>query len=407
MKEFMPANRSFNHFVNEVFGSHTLSLDESSDYRNNIIGAVENFYRTGEFSFFCSNLKQRLCRLRNKYYKKPDQIKLIIDKVRNLANPNWQGYYSELVAIDFFSYFTDLELEISVPSTLTYAHKDPKRRESSFDGRFNDDYLCNLFFEVKSFQDNNKTMLDNIKKKVIRDDPDVKHISCEYPLHLDYKLIEEEFPNIIYELKAAVAKKDHVYKPANIDYLVFRIYYEPQNLTITTHNYNSYCQANEWKYFVFNHLDQFFLESPNLLVFVLHPWFNLNNCVDFEDSNKIFFRSFARRVFCELTKNNDVIAKIPTVKWSKDQYFRNIKISELSRKISAILFIVDNNVEPKVLMDASNNHKVLEAYVYKNPNVDEENESAVFFEHLTRVMYENLHARDILREYEDFYFDNY
>lgn len=80
-----------------------------------------------------------------------------------------------------------------------------------------------------------------------------------------------------------------------------------------------------------------------------------------------------------------------------------VKVSDVAKRISGILYIVDNNVEPKTKFQLENPLSTMESYLYINPNVDTKNKNAFFFENLAQgVAYKRLALH-----YDDFLYDNY
>ena len=96
--------------------------------------------------------------------------------------------------------------------------------------------------------------------------------------------------------------------------------------------------------------------KPSLIVFVVFPWFsekvtNLNDC------NKIFYRSFCRRFFCQYAKETSSAKTIL-------KYFQgNETVAEVTDKLAGVLILKDNSITSSNL-EALN----VEGLAYHNPN---------------------------------------
>jgi hypothetical protein len=109
-------------------------------------------------------------------------------------------------------------------------------------------------------------------------------------------------------------------------------------------------------------------------------------------------RSFSRRVFCELSKNSRALHEVMPNKWSNV----SLPISEISKRIGGILFLLDNNVETQKNFDSRNAMSFLESYLYLNPNAYKKNKNIVFTD-----LAHDLLSSHILNGFEDFVNDNY
>lgn len=277
---------NYTHFVNSVFGDGAISLSENSQHRNEVIGAIDRFYKTGEYYFFTANLKQRFCRLNRKYKNDSSNFPELINKIKGLATKEWKGYYSELVAYDYFSLFTKVEMEVSVLSESTMASYIPGRNNSSVDGRLPE--LFNVAFEIKTFGDKNKELVEGIINQVSKNNNTIQ-ITANYAHDMDYQKMQKNRGKICKELAEAIKTNKRSYQNSQIPEISFNIFYTKPHILTTEHPYNQYRQAKELKYFVLNHFDQLFLNEVNLIVYVVHPWFNFINSIDFLQ-NSIFFQ---------------------------------------------------------------------------------------------------------------------
>jgi hypothetical protein len=390
----MTRMQSFQNFIDSIFGAGKIALEVISELTNNVVGAVARYESDGEYAVFVDNLRERLTRLNTKFSGDESKIQNVYDKVRNLVTNNWEGYYCELAAYDFFSIFTEIEMEISVPSSETMASNLPKRVGSSFDGLLSE--YNNIKFEVKALQDKNKEIVNGIIRQV-RKRNDVGEIVANYPHDMDYQVMTGNRKTIVAGLELAVQTRAHRYRPENIEYLSFDISYQRLGITFSEHTYNPYRQAEQSRFYVLNHFDQLLLSEPNLIVYVIHPWLNLVNS-SFELEG-YFFRSLARRIFCELTKIQDPVGNVMPLKWTGV----SVPVADVARRISGILFIIDSNVIEVNPQSQIDRDLFMGGRFYTNPNVSAENKGDLWMSQLATDMQR---AR-LLVDYDDFIHDNY
>jgi hypothetical protein len=178
--------------------------------------------------------------------------------------------------------------------------------------------------------------------------------------------------------------------------LIFVSTLKKPGITITEHAYNPYTQAKNLRYVLIDKGYQFLLAESNLRIYVVHPWFNHINYTSFLGSNSTFFRSLARRGFCQLTKDSTPIANAIASGWTSRP------VSEAACRLSAVLFLVDCTVEKKhEKADVREARDVFSAYLYLNPNSFAENRGKL---ELGRFVDR---ADKVLTEFDDFDSDNY
>ncbi|MGA2069952.1 MAG: hypothetical protein ABSG97_01270 [Sedimentisphaerales bacterium] len=391
----MKSNAAFNHFVNAVFGHDTLTLDETIDNTNNIIGAISQSYEEGQFGEFAMNLKKRFWRLREATKSNPANRKELIKKITNLSTSNWPGYYAELAAYDFFTSFTDVQFEISVPATETLAvHTGEQRQKTSFDGCLT--AIEELTFQVKTLKDITKELIDKIRTTALSGTI-AEHIIADYPNDIDYNRIESNFGLLVTTLKTAISKNDFLVRlEPQLPEISFKIFYKRQNILTSEHPYSPYCYAQEWETFVLKHFDQLYDARNNLLVYVSHPWINLLH-EPFLGRDQ-FLYVFCRRVFCKLVKETRPVSSLMPKEWPK----ANIQVSEVVKRIGAILFLFDDNLDPIAPGKYLSPVHPMTAYLYLNPNAQCANQSNRVFDHLINEMHPGM-----LSVIEGFECDNY
>ena len=123
-------------------------------------------------------------------------------------------------------------------------------------------------------------------------------------------------------------------------------------LTISMHGRNPYYLAKENALYPFRYAKQFTRNTPFILIFVVHSWFNaLSIRNDFAGEDTKLTRSLARRAFMQFS--NDP-RSIQTVCGGA---VANVTMAEASRLLSAIFFV---NVWPS---DTGPQHQLPHAFM--------------------------------------------
>jgi hypothetical protein len=371
-------------FLVEIFGEDKISFQEEDFIDNNIVGAIGYYNKEKEYDFFFTNFKKRLQKLRDVFKDRESVLNDIILKAENIGKKKWFGEYSELVAYDFFSDFFVLETEIMVDKEKTYASILPNRQASSFDGKINKDNF-ELIFEVKCLTDIANELLQNIIKITKSRNSSISNITVDYDLAIDYKLIENNFGDILNKLNEAITKNQNSMSYENWD-LRFRIHYQAKRIISSERHYLTSNHVESLKYFFLNHFDQVFLNDKNLLVYVAHPWFNLINTNDFL-GKKEFIESFASTCFNELINTEEEISQV-TTKWTNV----NVKVKDVAKRISGILFLFDNNVVKHATFQSDNYNSIIEGHLFMNENALHrfKEEEIQYFKDFKRLYNKNL-----------------
>jgi hypothetical protein len=134
-------------------------------------------------------------------------------------------------------------------------------------------------------------------------------------------------------------------------------------------------------------MDKFVRDRPFVLVYVIFPWFN-NVINDFGDANRRFYRSLARRVFCQYRYSTRPASTYAS-KFSGTQ-----SLWDLSQDIAAIAFLEDKSI----LGNTATKSKV-HAFWYLNPNARNP---------ISESRFDDILSLDLEHERrEDFAHDNY
>jgi hypothetical protein len=372
--------------IETIFGYGGAKFNTTSDATNNVIGALNN----DQFSNFKRCFTERLKRLNEIYALKDNNRKEILRIVNAIATKNeWQGAYSELVAYDFLNKERDfltkpIKLNTALKAARTYATQLGKVY-ANIDGFFSDYRVC---FEVKSLIDDVDDILKGIYTELKEKNKFPKFlINANYPLDIPTEIIKDKRKEILEELQRGInIKQKTKYVKSKIVYdLEFRLLWEPGILT-TLGAYNPCRHAENHYKIAFKYADKFVKEHPFFLVFVIFPWFN-SLIIDFLDSNKLFYRSLSRRVFCQYINRCDKL------KIFFPKFEGNETLFEVSKKLSGILFLEDKSIDS----DASQMVNV-DSYFYLNPNAAFKLRERLFDNYVTSIKWTEL---------DDFEYDNY
>ncbi len=358
-------------------------------------------------SLFAENFVKRLERLNRKFKKDARTINEITEKIKNIGeakNSGWAGPYSELVALDFYSQFSDAfglsyinilpvsEHKTSVPAIIGH------RQTIDID-------LClhlrhyGIFTDVKSFNCIHQNILEEVfesveeyallslKKSVM--------IGVDNLSSLDYSEVKAhlgfEKTKIFKALTQAVSqnKKLLKYESQSGISFTFRIQYSD---TITTvREYSPFAMAEAYKYKFLDYGSKLLDNEYSVITIVKNPWFN-SETVDFGDFNNLFYRSLARRTFVELNRITEKAAVHSAVYNSTE-----LTVKEVAQNLAGIVFIDDNSTTQKMQKN------LYRAYFYLNPNY--KNKSPLTIRSMEKYFRNKWQVQ--LEDFDDFKWDNY
>lgn len=344
----------YKQIVEAIFGSGTCSLDETSDATNNVIGALA---APNDYNAFRLNFLARLNRLKHAYAGQSGW-KRLLDIVNEVGRKNtWDGAVAELAALDFFNsqrnfLFESPELDKSIDPARSLASRFGMS-EANLDVYFPG---FDVFTDVKVLKDNVSDILNGIYSKVWNTSRPLIH--SQYPKDAGFDAIQKNHKAILRLMREATADGK---QPPLIDCtsvvpnLTFRLEWS-RGVLVTDSSYSPYRHAEEMHKLPFLHAKKFVTDRPFFLTFVMHPWFN-GTVSEFRDSNKIFYRSLARRVFCQYQTD---ATKFST--WSS-KFTGNETFHEVSRHLDAILFLEDRSIRGEQAADIN-----VVGFYYENPN---------------------------------------
>jgi hypothetical protein len=356
---------------------------------NHAAGAIEST----SYDFFRRCFENRLLRLKKAFGSDRRDYALILKKLSAVGTASWSGPYAELAAYDFLTSFTKVIPEVK-PGERTLSARIGGQTPI-LDGKLPSYF--DLHFDVKRLGDVTREILAGVFSKLEKKFPDVQ-FAAEFPQHIDPAEIGKQHAAISRGLQAALARGESGFSLPKVG-LCVRIYKPRRSVVTTLHHHDRYQQANAWKYTAIEDAHQLLEDRPNLRIFVTHPWYDQTNSTDFSGGRTTFFRSVSRRVFCELTKDER-----PSDQVLPRGGAASVTVAEIAKRVSAILFIVDETVEPKLpKADPTRPGHVMSGFLYVNPNANAKPEANLVIERLCA----DANSRRLLQVFDDFECDNY
>lgn len=360
---------NYKNIVEKIFG-RTFDIPLNGN-TNNCIGAINS---RSNFAVFTDNFIVRLQRIYNFYKNDKATISNILVALIALGiakGYKWSGPYSELVALDYWIQFNNLE-ELKyvdrgdVNSFEDSLAKQIGQKEVDLDISFNISFT-KIYMDVKSLIPTHLELvdqiLDQLKKKTGKDD---YLIAIDDLFEVDYLRTKKDYidelksGNLISQLEQCVNQEKMFYEHtlSSGTKAKFRIAYTKAgaNTVLTTmRSMDPYRLASDYKYKVLDYYNKLLIQKPSFITFVANPWFN-KEMSDYSGFDDTFYRSLARRVFVELTKNDEDMGN-----YYEKLVSKNVKISDVAKLISGIIFIDDHSI----LETGKDLYKV---YIFTNPN---------------------------------------
>ena len=358
-------------------------------------------------NLFARNFYDRLRRLAENFGEDSAAINDIAERVKNIGearNSAWAGPYSELVALDFYSQFSEF-------FNLSYINILPIKNHSASIPALNgqkeviDIDLClhlrhdKVFSDVKSFNCIHQNILDEVievveeyslatlGKSVMIGVDNLSSIDyTEVKSHLGY-----EKRRIYYALTNAISENRRLVRYESKNGIVFTFRIEYSDTISTVKEYSPFAMAEAYKYKFLDYGSKLVDNEYSVITMVRNPWFN-EETVDFGDFNNIFYRSLARRTFIELARIKDDAAR-----YSQGYTNKKIRVCDVSKNLAGIVFIDDES--PK----ESDEAKLYSAYFYLNPNYA--NKKPLTIRKLEK--YFRTERESQIKDFDDFRWDNY
>lgn len=390
---------NFKKIYKEIFEEDVLY--QNLNLTNNCIGALNK----SQYTEFNTNFINRLIRLKNKFQSSPEDYQELKNTVKDIGNKKgykWSGPYSELVALDYWTSFKDLDdfkfvvkgdVNLMPNSLAKKIGQETVDLDLSFNLRFK-----KIYMDVKSFIPTHFELIDRIIEEVEKQIPNkdfligIEHLNGGNYLSVKSDIqVELKNRKLIDTLVEAINNDKAIlnYSAISGNIYKFRMAYPSGNkiISLTTEDtFDPYEAAENNKFKGLDYYNKLLVDDPSLLTFVINPWFNREAIGS--NLNETFYRAFSRRIFIEFKNCTDDISSVLGIKVPITQ-------QEISEKISGIVFIVDNSV----LQKGENLYKT---YIYLNPNATNYRLTKGSFDIL------NWSSPDKQPEViEDFEFDNY
>jgi hypothetical protein len=340
-------------------------------FSNNCIGALNN----SQYSIFNKNFIERIIRLKNCYGNDKHSLNELKNTIKDIANKKsykWSGPYSELVALDYWLRFEDiLDIKyINKSSVDVFPNSMAKvigQKVVDIDISFTL-HFTKIYMDVKSFIPTHIELTDCIMKAI-----DTRLQVGKFLIGIENldggKYIEnkkdfiEELKSkvLIHKLEDAIKQKAQYYQhiSSSGNKYAFRIAYSKPDeplLLITEDSFEPYRTAYNNKYKILDYYNKLLIDEPSLLIFVVNPWFNKELMSGSREMNSIFYRSFCRRVFIELIKD-----ETPLIDIIDDEATKSFRVKDVAQKISGLIFIEDYSV-------THTDNDIYKTFIYLNPN---------------------------------------
>ena len=358
-------------------------------------------------NLFARNFIARLERLSEKFAGDNLVINDIAERVKNIGearNSGWAGAYSELVALDFYSQFSEF-------FSLSYINQLPiKNHVNSIPAQNGQKELIDIdlclhlrdsliFTDVKSFNCVHQNILDEVieaveeyslatlAKSVMIGVDNLSSIDyTEVKSHLGY-----EKRQIYHALASAVSKNQRVLRYESRTGLIFTFRIEYSDTISTVREYSPFAMAEAYKYKFLDYGSKLIDNEYSVITMVRNPYFN-EETVNFGDFNNLFYRSLARRTFVELAR-----IKNEACRYSSSYQNKKIRVCDVAKNLAGIVFIDDESPSE------ADESKLYNAYFYLNPNYA--NKTPLTIRDLEKYFRNEREAQ--IRDFDDFRWDNY
>jgi hypothetical protein len=362
--------KNYQQILGNIFGDEATKAEKTKKFRsNNILSALNSDRKVFDYSEFKNCFIKRLERLNVLYLKDLSEI------LTNLQTSKWEGAYAELIALDYLNYhlkiknnIADLPIRINKPVNSNVSLKklfdeDKTKKNGDVDGYYK---YSDIYYDVKILSSYKNNILANLYDDLRREHKNVYfQDNCNY--NFDFNEIKKKRKEIIEELNLAIINNVDKFSSKTIKGLCFEIIRNICVRPLITDPFN-YAEKH-YKMFLQKSYVQKFLDSrPFFIICVSCPWFDTPiNISDFAHLNKIFYRSVARRVFCQYKNLNVKYNDFLKEKFKETCSDNNISAFEVSKKLSGILFLEDlSTLNQNININSIN----VKGYFYLNPNAD-------------------------------------
>ena len=386
--------------------SRTFGIQKTIRGRLNSNSCISPLNRRPQ-NLFAKNFLARLTRLNQKFKGDFSALNDIAERVKNIGEAKksgWAGPYSELVALDFYSQFSEF-------FNLTYINQLPiKNHPRSIPAKNGqkeviDIDLCLhlrkdlIFTDVKSFNCIHQNILDEVIEAVeeyaLVTLAKSVMIGVDNLSSLDYTEVKKnlgyEKRKIYRALATAVTKNQRILLYESQSGIIFTFRLEYSDTISTVREYSPFAMAEAYKYKFLDYGSKLLDNEYSIITMVRNPYFN-EETVDFGDFNNTFYRSLARRTFVELNRMKDDAAL-----YSSSYAQGRIRVRDVAKNLAGIIFIDDESPSE------SSENNLYSAYIYLNPNYA--NKLPLTIRKLEKYFRNSRESQ--IKDFDDFKWDNY
>lgn len=369
---------SYQQFLDKALGKGVITLKK--DEKTLITQIFDN---NQEYLELKKNFFRRINRLFG-LYSGTSNFSDLKNKIELIARKNnWKGAYAELAAYDILNNCDCLAKSVKMECVINLEEslaKDFGKKDANIDGYVEE---FDLYFDVKIMADVVNDFLENVIKHAKETAGCIGSCSVlpEYNLEDDESVYAEKYNDLTNELTSFLKSKKSRADSMVLDGLSYNIKYG-SGVNMSENTYSPYEHAYKHGEMLLKRYAYKFLKNkPFYLVMVNFPWYNpLLNC----DDNEIFYRSLARRHFCDIMQNSKKMIDL-CPKFSGKGTVRDV-----ARKLAGIIFLEDLSIK----------EQSYNCYVYLNPNADNKNPLAENY--INAIVHQAKKGR-----FDKFFFDNY
>jgi len=261
--------------------------------------------------------------------------------LKGISSRNTYGRFSELAAYDWLMR-NDLKIttQVKMPSRDILGKND-----ATVDGTID---RCGIYFDIKAFGLHGY-LAGRLKERLERELPgEVVLIENTWDVSVD------QFDALLKNPSSLVQTLGQQRRAQSGD-LHFRLE-KPSPVSVSSFTVSPYRLAKENATYPFLSANQFTRNSPFLLIFVIHRWFNQSVIFnDFAGLDSVFTRALARRAFMQFTNDSSPLNAICK------KVGNTATTSDAAKLLSAIIFV---NAWPE---DAPLDRPTMPSSIYSNP----------------------------------------
>lgn len=326
--------------VDDIFGPGSATFNTESNDSNDVVGALAS---TTDFDVFRKNFVARLHRLKAAIQANHKISNPILSAVNGVARlSGWEGYYAEIVALDYF--LSDPEtgpeniaLDVTRPASDAIA--------SEF-GMSNINYdLCvpslGIVTDVKILSDKSGGILEGIFKE-FRSKKGIARLNIQpsYCEDEDYDIFQKNRAQLLKELIEEIDTtiRPPYFRSKIIEGLSYRFSWDA-GVVIGESSYDSETHALNHQRLLVTHAKKYSRKDPSIIIFVVFPWASERIMIFSKMKIAQEFIHNLGTLFFDTTTSSSVQARTINSNIKTD-----ISLADVSRHLSGILLIEDDSI---------------------------------------------------------------